>query len=131
MSYSLEDSVYGRGDGAPSELGLFSRGTMIQVGAHSCVIQHFLSAGGHANIYLATLLSDGTTRVLKHIPFSSAHGPEHRAQIEQEIRFMTLLNGHPQIVSLEAAEITDSSAYILMEHCPSDALSLINQTLPG
>ncbi|KAJ2688269.1 Ark- serine/threonine protein kinase [Coemansia spiralis] len=131
MSYSLEDSVYGRGEGAPSELGLFSRGTMIQVGAHSCVIQHFLSAGGHANIYLATLLSDGTTRVLKHIPFSPAHGPEHRAQIEHEIRFMTLLNGHPQIVSLEAAEITDSSAYILMEHCPSDALSLINQTLPG
>ncbi|KAJ2757128.1 Ark- serine/threonine protein kinase [Coemansia pectinata] len=130
MFYTPEDSVYGGSESAPSETGLFTQGTMLQVGVHSCVIQRFLSAGGHANIYLVTLLSDGTTRVLKHIALSSAHGPEHRAQIEQEIRFMTQLNGHPQIVGLEAAEVVDSSAYILMEHCPSDALALMNRTLP-
>ncbi|KAJ2051835.1 Ark- serine/threonine protein kinase [Coemansia sp. S2] len=131
MFYTPDDAVYSSRESAPSEAGLFTQGMMLQVGAHSCVIQRFLSAGGHANIYLVTLLSDGTTRILKHIALSSAHGPEHRAQVEQEIRFMTLLNGHPQIVGLEAAEVVDSNAYILMEHCPSDALALMNQTLPG
>ncbi|KAJ2745640.1 Ark- serine/threonine protein kinase [Coemansia sp. BCRC 34301] len=131
MSFTPEDSFYGSSEGVLSGAGLFAQGTILQVGAHPCVVQRFLSAGGHANIYLVTLLSDGTTRVLKHIAFSSAHSPEYRGLIEQEIRFMTQLNGQPQIVGLEAAEIADSSAYILMEHCPSDVLALMNQALPA
>ncbi|KAJ2461429.1 Ark- serine/threonine protein kinase [Coemansia sp. RSA 2424] len=131
MSFTPGDSVYGGRESALSEAGLFAQGTVLQVGAHSCVVQRFLSAGGHANIYLVTLISDGSMRVLKHIAFSASHSPEHRGLIKQEIRFMTQLNDHPQIVGLEAAEIADSSAYILMEHCPSDTLALINQTLPA
>ncbi|KAJ2888124.1 Ark- serine/threonine protein kinase [Coemansia asiatica] len=41
------------------------------------------------------------------------------------------LSGHPQIVRLDAAEVTASGAFILIEHCPSDVLALMNQTLPG
>ncbi|KAJ2002768.1 Ark- serine/threonine protein kinase [Coemansia thaxteri] len=115
---------------AQSSAGQYSQGTVLQVGAHSCVVQRFLSAGGHANVYLVTLISDGAARVLKHIAFSRQDS-EHRAQAEQEIRFMTQLNGHPQIVGLEAAEVGDGCAYILMEYCPSDALALLNQTLPN
>ncbi|KAJ2880210.1 Ark- serine/threonine protein kinase, partial [Coemansia aciculifera] len=131
MSFTPEDSGYGASGGAQHDAGLYTQGTIIQVDTHSCIVQRFLSAGGHANIYLVTLLSDGAAHILKHIAFSSEHSPEHRDLIEQEIRFMTQLNGHPQIVGLYAAEIADSNAYILMEHCPSDALALINQTLPA
>ncbi|KAJ1808476.1 Ark- serine/threonine protein kinase, partial [Coemansia sp. RSA 2598] len=111
--------------------GGFAQGTMLQVEAHSCVVQRFLSAGGHANIYLVTLMSDGTTRVLKHIQFADDDDfSRHSAQVNHEITVMRQLGGHPQIVGLEAAEVTAQGAYILMEHCPSDVLTLMNQTLP-
>ncbi|KAJ1898306.1 Ark- serine/threonine protein kinase [Kickxella alabastrina] len=105
--------------------GQFLQGTMLQVGSQSCVVQRFLSAGGNANIYLVTLISDGSVHVLKHIPFASrSDDPEHRQRIQREINVM--LSGHPHIVALEAAEISDSSAYILMEHCSGDVLALMN-----
>ncbi|KAI7821488.1 kinase-like domain-containing protein, partial [Kickxella alabastrina] len=107
--------------------GQFLQGTILQVGSQSCVVQRFLSAGGNANIYLVTLISDGSVHVLKHIPFASrSDDPEHRQRIQREINVMTQLSGHPQIVALEAAEISDSSAYILMEHCSGDVLALMN-----
>ncbi|KAJ1900546.1 Ark- serine/threonine protein kinase [Kickxella alabastrina] len=107
--------------------GQFLQGTMLQVGSQSCVVQRFLSAGGNANIYLVTLISDGSVHVLKHIPFANrSDDPEYRQRIQREINVMTQLSGHPHIVALEAAEISDSSAYILMEHCSGDVLALMN-----
>ncbi|KAJ2828387.1 Ark- serine/threonine protein kinase [Coemansia erecta] len=103
---------------------------MLQVGELSCVVQRFLSSGGHANVYLVTLLRDGLARVLKHIPFGAQpDDQEHRQHIEQEIRYMTQLKGHAHIVALEAAEVTDDGAFILMEHCAGDVLSLMNANL--
>ncbi|KAJ2081843.1 Ark- serine/threonine protein kinase [Coemansia sp. RSA 988] len=110
--------------------GVFTQGTMLQVGELSCVVQQFLSAGGHANVYRVTLMQDGTARVLKHIPFGvHADEPEHRRHIEQEIEYMTQLKGHAHIVGLEAAQITSDCAFILMEHCTGDVLSLMNANL--
>ncbi|KAJ2707229.1 Ark- serine/threonine protein kinase [Coemansia sp. IMI 203386] len=116
----------------PSEhQGGFTQGTMLQVDGHSCVVQRFLSAGGHANLYLVTLMSDGTSRVLKHIQFAdSDEFSRHSAQVNHEVAIMRQLSGHPQIVRLDAAEVTANGAYILMEYCPSDVLTLMNQTLP-
>ncbi|KAJ2721109.1 Ark- serine/threonine protein kinase [Coemansia sp. Benny D115] len=115
------------GAGPAPQSGLFTQGTVLQVGAHSCVVQRFLSAGGHANVYLVTLISDGAERVLKHIPLSDRSAdPELRQQVEQEIKAMSQLNGHPQIVGLDATEIAADCAYILMEYCPSDLLQLMN-----
>ncbi|KAJ2833979.1 Ark- serine/threonine protein kinase [Coemansia erecta] len=110
--------------------GLYTQGTMLQVGELSCVVQRFLSSGGHANVYLVTLMRDGLTRVLKHIPFGAqSDEQEHRQHIEQEINYMTQLKGHAHIVTLEAAEVMDDGAYILMEHCTGDVLSLMNTNL--
>ncbi|KAJ2496927.1 Ark- serine/threonine protein kinase [Coemansia sp. RSA 1972] len=110
--------------------GLYTQGTMLQVGELSCVVQRFLSSGGHANVYLVTLMRDGLTRVLKHIPFGAqSDEQEHRRHIEQEINYMTQLKGHAHIVTLEAAEVMEDGAYILMEHCTGDVLSLMNTNL--
>ncbi|KAJ2477141.1 Ark- serine/threonine protein kinase, partial [Coemansia sp. RSA 2131] len=110
--------------------GLYTQGTMLQVGELSCVVQRFLSSGGHANVYLVTLMRDGLTRVLKHIPFGAqSDEQEHRRHIEQEINYMTQLKGHAHIVTLEAAEVLEGGAYILMEHCTGDVLSLMNTNL--
>ncbi|KAJ2122561.1 Ark- serine/threonine protein kinase [Coemansia sp. RSA 720] len=110
--------------------GLYTQGTMLQVGELSCVVQRFLSSGGHANVYLVTLMRDGLTRVLKHIPFGAqSDEQEHRQHIEQEINYMTQLKGHAHIVTLEAAEVLEDGAYILMEHCTGDVLSLMNTNL--
>ncbi|PIA14333.1 kinase-like protein, partial [Coemansia reversa NRRL 1564] len=110
--------------------GAFTQGTMLQVDELSCVVQQFLSTGGHANVYRVTLMQDGTARVLKHIPFGAhADEPEYRRYIENEIEYMTQLKGHPHIVGLEAAQITGDSALILMEHCSGDVLSLMNANL--
>ncbi|KAJ2802000.1 Ark- serine/threonine protein kinase, partial [Coemansia guatemalensis] len=103
---------------------------MLQVGELSCVVQQFLSAGGHAHVYRVTLMRDGAARVLKHIPFGvHADEPEYRRYIEQEIKYMTQLKGHAHIVGLEAAQITSDCAFILMEHCSGDVLSLMNANL--
>ncbi|KAJ2608810.1 Ark- serine/threonine protein kinase [Coemansia sp. RSA 1365] len=110
--------------------GAFTQGTMLQVGELSCVVQQFLSTGGHANVYRVTLMQDGTARVLKHISFGAhTDEPEYRRYIEHEIEYMTQLKGHPNIVGLEAAQITSDSAFILMEHCAGDVLSLMNGNL--
>ncbi|KAI8322233.1 kinase-like protein, partial [Martensiomyces pterosporus] len=114
--------------------GTFAQGTMLQVQGCSCVVKRFLCAGGHANVYQVSLMSDGSTKVLKHVQFADGDGDGddslHRQEIEQEIAIMRQLSGHPQIVDLAAAEVSHSDAYILMEHCRSDVLSLMNQTLP-
>ncbi|KAJ2363205.1 Ark- serine/threonine protein kinase [Coemansia sp. Cherry 401B] len=111
--------------------GLYTQGTILQVGEVSCVVKRFLSSGGHANVYLVTLMQDGALRVLKHIPFGAqADDQLHRRQVEQEIGFMAQLKGHAHIVALEAAEATDDGAFILMEHCGGgDVLSLMNARL--
>ncbi|KAJ2538840.1 Ark- serine/threonine protein kinase, partial [Coemansia sp. RSA 1933] len=52
-----------------------------------------------------------------------------RQSAEQEIPIMSQLSGHPNIVSLTAAELGDDSAYILMEYCAGNVLSLMNANL--
>ncbi|KAJ1991405.1 Ark- serine/threonine protein kinase [Coemansia spiralis] len=120
------------GSPLPKINGLFSQGTIIQVSNHACIVQRFLSSGGHANIYFVTLVSDGSPHVLKHIFFGEDPTSPARQCAEQEIPIMSQLNGHPNIVSLTAAELADDCAYILMEFCPGDVLSLMNANLsPG
>ncbi|KAJ2851602.1 Ark- serine/threonine protein kinase [Coemansia brasiliensis] len=110
--------------------GLYTQGTMLQVNEQSCVVKRFLSSGGHANVYLVNMLRDGSPRVLKHIPLAGQpDDDEYRQSVEREIKYMTQLNGHENIVALEAAEITEDGAFILMEQCASDVLSLMNANL--
>ncbi|KAJ1726634.1 Ark- serine/threonine protein kinase, partial [Coemansia biformis] len=103
--------------------GHYVQGTVLQVGELSCVVKQFLASGGYAHVYTVTLMHDGATRVLKHIPLGDE--PERRRRAEQEIDYTKRLQGHANIVALEAAEITDGGAFILMEHCSGDVLSLM------
>ncbi|KAJ2614068.1 Ark- serine/threonine protein kinase [Coemansia sp. RSA 1804] len=120
------------GAALPTVDGLFTQGTVIQVDRYACIVQRFLASGGHANVYFVTLVSDGSRHVLKHIRFPDDDpGSPERQSAEHEIPIMSQLSGHPNIVSLTAAELGGDSAYILMEYCPGDVLSLLNDSLPG
>ncbi|KAJ2804328.1 Ark- serine/threonine protein kinase [Coemansia helicoidea] len=112
---------------APS--GRYAPGTALAVGELSCVVKHFLGSGGHANVYLVALMHDGATRVLKHIPLDDE--PERRRLAALEIGNTRSLQGHANIVALEAAEITDEGAFILMEQCAGDVLSLMSASADG
>ncbi|KAJ1723902.1 Ark- serine/threonine protein kinase [Coemansia erecta] len=125
------DTANGRAE-QQGHMGRFAQGTMLQVEEHSCVVQRFLAAGGQADVYLVTMLSDGTPWVLKYTALGSDEDSgTRRQQMEHEIGIMRLLTGHPQIVALKAAEVTATAAYILMEYCTSDVVTLMNQTLPN
>ncbi|KAJ1899070.1 Ark- serine/threonine protein kinase, partial [Coemansia sp. IMI 209127] len=118
------------GAALPTVDGLFTQGTMIQVDKYACIVQRFLSSGGHANVYFVTLVSDGSRHVLKHIRFPDDDPSSlERQSAEQEIPIMSQLSGHPNIVALTAAELGDDSAYILMEYCGGNVLSLMNANL--
>ncbi|KAJ2401044.1 Ark- serine/threonine protein kinase [Coemansia sp. RSA 2559] len=145
------------GAALPTVDGLFTQGTVIQVDKYSCIVQRFLSSGGHANVYFVTLVSDGSRHVLKHIRFPEDDPSSlERQSAEQEIPIMvqylkrednglsgsiaeaasplkdeytSQLSGHPNIVALTAAELGDDSAYILMEYCSGNVLSLMNANL--
>ncbi|KAJ2089513.1 Ark- serine/threonine protein kinase [Coemansia sp. RSA 986] len=118
------------GAALPTVDGLFTQGTVIQVDKYSCIVQRFLSSGGHANIYFVTLVSDGSQHVLKHIRFPDEDpNSMERQSAEQEIPIMSQLSGHPNIVALTAAELGDDNAYILMEFCAGNVLSLMNANL--
>ncbi|KAJ2686052.1 Ark- serine/threonine protein kinase, partial [Coemansia sp. RSA 1285] len=120
------------GAALPTVDGLFTQGTVIQVDRYACIVQRFLASGGHANVYFVTLVSDGSRHVLKHIRFPDDDpGSPERQSAEHEIPIMSQLSGHPNIVSLTAAELGGDSAYILMEYCPGDVLSLLNDSLPN
>ncbi|KAJ2373219.1 Ark- serine/threonine protein kinase, partial [Coemansia sp. RSA 2607] len=111
--------------------GRFAQGTVLQVEEHSCVVQRFISAGGQADVYLVTMLSDGTAWALKHVVLGDdSESDERRRQAEHEIDVMRRLTGHAQIVGLKAAEVTATAAYILMEHCAGSVVDLMNDTLP-
>ncbi|KAJ2777321.1 Ark- serine/threonine protein kinase [Coemansia interrupta] len=124
------DTANGRtGEG---HVGRFAQGTVLQVEEHSCVVQRFLASGGQADVYVVTMLSDGTPWVLKYAALGSDEESDNRRrQMEHEIGIMRQLTGHPQIVGLKAAEVTAAAAYILMEYCASDVVTLMNQTLPN
>ncbi|KAJ2455140.1 Ark- serine/threonine protein kinase [Coemansia sp. RSA 2336] len=130
LSFADAHGAKGTEDAAADSKGLYTQGTMLQVNEQSCVVKRFLSSGGHANVYLVNMLRDGSPRVLKHIPLAGQPDEEeYRQNVEREIQYMTQLNGHANIVALEAAEITDDGAYILMEQCTGDVLSLMNANL--
>ncbi|ORX63649.1 hypothetical protein DL89DRAFT_289020 [Linderina pennispora] len=80
-----------------------------KLGSSRAPVKQFLSEGGHANVYLVTMISTGTTKVLKHIKFAHDE-PEHRQRVEKEIQLMRQLSGHANIVALDDAEIGDGQA---------------------
>ncbi|KAJ2650138.1 Ark- serine/threonine protein kinase [Coemansia sp. RSA 1250] len=132
MPLSVADAHGAKGaeNAAADSKGLYTQGTMLQVNEQSCVVKRFLSSGGHANVYLVNMLRDGSPRVLKHIPLAGQPDEEeHRQNVEREIKHMTQLNGHANIVALEAAEVAEDGAFILMEQCTGDVLSLMNANL--
>ncbi|GLZ80397.1 hypothetical protein Afil01_52040 [Actinorhabdospora filicis] len=76
-----------------------------------------IARGGYTTVYRAHQVSGGREVALRidKRPFAQ---PEQRARFEQEVRAAGRLSGHPNVVDLFAAGVTDDGRpYVVMELC--------------
>ncbi|KAJ3071614.1 hypothetical protein HDU98_005052 [Podochytrium sp. JEL0797] len=102
--------------------GTFLPGTQIQINTNSVTVDRFLAEGGFAHVYLVSTQT-GKQVVLKRILCPDATLLD---MIRNEIEFMKLLSGHPNIVTYFDSSVEKRrecyEVFILMENCSGGTL---------
>ena len=116
------NSQFGSGAGVNNELV----GTTLELGNISFRVRRVIAEGGFAVVFEVVDISTNKVCAVKRL---LAHDSEKKREIEQEIKFMKLLTGHPNIIRFVSAassvnSTSGSTEYlVVMEYCPKGRLT--------
>ncbi len=85
------------------------------------ILSELLSEGGGGSVYKAEeQLPGGVKRTvaLKVLPGNSRSDPKAKARFAEEVRTLVAIGGHPNIVTMYSAAISDGTPWIALEYLP-------------
>ena len=113
---------YGSSGGGNSDL----IGSTLELGNMTLRVKRVIAEGGFAVVFEAVDLASNKTCAVKRL---IGHDAEKKQEIEQEIKFLKLLSGHPNIIKFITAASSQnpqsgSTEYlVVMEYCPKGRLT--------
>ena len=125
-------SALGYFAGANAQFGSTASGTndlvgsTLELGNANLRVKRVIAEGGFAVVFEAADISTNKSCAVKRL---LAHDVEKKKEIEQEIKFLKLLSGHPNIIRFITAassqnNVSGSTEYlVVMEYCPRGRLT--------
>ena len=113
---------YGSSGGGNSDL----IGSTLELGNMTLRVKRVIAEGGFAVVFEAVDLASNKTCAVKRL---LGHDAEKKQEIEQEIKFLKLLSGHPNIIKFITAASSQSPQsgsteyLVVMEYCPKGRLT--------